>query len=132
LFSQQGVHPHPPLQLLDLSQQRRDHRIPLRQGSQQLLAAELRGIGHALKLRTSQHSSHDHQNRRVYLKSDTGNGPEWIHAVLEFMQGTGLTRFSPVRPQHWVIASFEHHTSPHGLPRSHIYNIVLPSMTTAA
>ena len=30
------VHPHLPLQLLDLSQQRRDHRIPLRQGSQQI------------------------------------------------------------------------------------------------
>jgi hypothetical protein len=39
------------------------------------------------------------------------------YAVLEFMQGTGLTRFAPVKPQHWVIASFEHHTSPHGLPR---------------
>ena len=72
------VHPHPPLQLLDLSQQRRDHRIPLRQGSHQLLAAELRGIGYALKLRIFRHSSHDHRNRRVYLKSDTGNRPEWI------------------------------------------------------
>jgi hypothetical protein len=72
------VHPHPPLQLLDLSQQRRDHRIPLRQGSQQLLAAELPGIGHPPKLRIFRHSSHDHRNRRVYLKSDTGNRPEWI------------------------------------------------------
>ena len=54
------------------------------------------------------------------------------YAVLEFMQATGLTRFSPVKPQHWVIASFEHHTSPHGLPRPHIHNIVLPSLTTAA
>ena len=72
------VHPHPPLQLLDLSQQRRDHRIPLRQGSQQLLTAELPGIGHPPKLRISRHSSHDHRNRRVYLKSDTGNRPEWI------------------------------------------------------
>ena len=54
------------------------------------------------------------------------------YAVLEFMQGTGLTRFSPVKPQHWVVASFEHHTSPHGLPRPHIHNIALPSLTTAA
>ena len=54
------------------------------------------------------------------------------YAVLEFMQGTGLTRFSPVKPQHWVVASFEHHTSPHGLPRPHIHNIVLTSLTTAA
>src|SRR6266581_8912726 len=54
------------------------------------------------------------------------------YAVLEFMQGTGLTRFSPVKPQHWVAASFEHHTSPHGLPRPHIHNIVITVLTTAA
>ena len=54
------------------------------------------------------------------------------YAALEFMQGTGLTRFSPVKPQHWVVASFEHHTSPHGLPRPHIHNIVVASLTTAA
>jgi hypothetical protein len=41
------------------------------------------------------------------------------------MQNTGLTRFAPVKPQQWVVASFEHHTSPHGLPRPHIHNIVL-------
>ena len=54
------------------------------------------------------------------------------YAVLDFMQGTGLTRFSSVKPQHWVVASFEHHTSPHGLPRPHVHNIVLTSLTTAA
>ncbi|MGH3187216.1 MAG: hypothetical protein ACRDOL_08170 [Streptosporangiaceae bacterium] len=54
------------------------------------------------------------------------------YAVLEFFQNTGLTRFAPVKPQHWVAASFEHHTSPHGLPRPHIHNIVLTNMTTAA
>jgi hypothetical protein len=43
------------------------------------------------------------------------------------MQGTGLTRFVPVKPQRWVVASFEHHTSPHGLPRPHVHNIVLTS-----
>ena len=53
-------------------------------------------------------------------------------AVLEFMQGTGLTRFAPVKPQHWVVASFEHHTSPHGLPRPHIHNIAVANLTTAA
>jgi hypothetical protein len=52
------------------------------------------------------------------------------YAVLKFMQGTGLTRFSPVKPQHWMVASFEHHTSTHGAPRPH--NIVLTAMTTAA
>ena len=65
-------------------------------------------------------------------------GATWSHAwsanyaVLEFMQGAGLTRFAPVKPQHWVIASFEHHTSPHGLPRPHIHNIVISSLTTGA
>jgi TrwC relaxase len=54
------------------------------------------------------------------------------YAALELLQATGLTRFSPVKPQQWVIASFEHHTSPHGLPRPHIHNIVLTAMTTAA
>jgi hypothetical protein len=54
------------------------------------------------------------------------------YAVLEFLQGTGLTQFSPVKPQHWVVASFEHHTSPHGLPRPHIHNIVISSLTTGA
>jgi hypothetical protein len=54
------------------------------------------------------------------------------YAVLEFMQGTGLTRFSPVKPQQWVVAFCEHHTSPHGLPRPHVHNIVLTSLTTAA
>jgi hypothetical protein len=53
-------------------------------------------------------------------------------AALEFMQGTGLTRFAPVKPQHWMVASFEHHTSPHGLPRPHIHNIAIPSLTTGA
>ena len=53
------------------------------------------------------------------------------YAALEFMQNTGLTRFAPVKPQHWVVASFEHHTSPHGLPRPHVHNIVVAGLTTA-
>ena len=51
------------------------------------------------------------------------------YAVLEFMQGTGLTRFSPVKPQHWVIASFEHHTSPHGIQLPHVHNIAIAALT---
>jgi hypothetical protein len=38
------------------------------------------------------------------------------YAALELLQQTGLTQLSPARPQQWVIASFEHHCSPHGLP----------------
>ena len=47
-------------------------------------------------------------------------------AVLEFFQDTGLTRFAPVKPQHWVVASFEHHTSPHGLSRPHVHTSSSP------
>jgi hypothetical protein len=51
--------------------------------------------------------------------------------ALELMQEAGLTRFSPAKPQRWVIASFEHHTTPHGLPNPHVHNIVIPALTTA-
>jgi hypothetical protein len=54
------------------------------------------------------------------------------YAALEFLQHTGLTSFSPVKPQHWVIASFEHHCGPHGLPYPHIHNIVITSLTIGA
>jgi hypothetical protein len=62
----------------------------------------------------------------------------WSHAwsanyqVLELMQNAGLTRFSSAKPQRWVVASFEHHTSPHGLPHPHVHNIVIPPLTAAA
>jgi hypothetical protein len=49
--------------------------------------------------------------------------------VLELMQEAGLHRFSLDKPQRWVVASFEHHTSPHGLPQPHIHNIVIPALT---
>lgn len=52
------------------------------------------------------------------------------HQALALLQATGLTRFSPDKPQHWVIASFEHHNSPHGVARPHIHNIVIPALTT--
>jgi hypothetical protein len=54
------------------------------------------------------------------------------YAVLEFLQQTGLTQFSPAKPQQWMITSFEHHTSPHGLSHPHIHNIVIPALTKAA
>jgi hypothetical protein len=38
------------------------------------------------------------------------------YAVLEFMQGTGLSRFAPVKPQHWMVASFEHQPAPTAFP----------------
>ncbi len=52
------------------------------------------------------------------------------HAAVELVQHAGLTRFSPVKPQRWVVASFEHHCGPHGLPQPHVHNIVLTDLTT--
>jgi hypothetical protein len=53
------------------------------------------------------------------------------YQVLELMQQAGLTRFSPSKPQRWVIASFGHHTGPHGLSDPHIHNIVIPALTAS-
>jgi hypothetical protein len=52
------------------------------------------------------------------------------YQALEFMQGTGGTRFGPAGPQQWVVASFEHHCGSHGVERPHVHNIVLISLTT--
>jgi hypothetical protein len=52
------------------------------------------------------------------------------YASLEFLQHAGLERFAPVKPQRWVIASFEHHSGPHGLPHPHVHNITIAVLTT--
>jgi hypothetical protein len=49
--------------------------------------------------------------------------------AMELLQASGLTRFSTVKPQRWVIATFEHHCGPHGLPQPHIHNIVITRLT---
>ena len=54
------------------------------------------------------------------------------YAALKFLQDAGLSRFSPVKPQRWVAASFEHHHGPHGRSRPHIHNIVITALTTGA
>jgi hypothetical protein len=54
------------------------------------------------------------------------------YEALKFLQDAGLRRFSPVKPQRWVVASFEHHRGPHGLPHPHVHNIVITSLTTGA
>ena len=51
-------------------------------------------------------------------------------ALVGLLQAAGLTRFSPVKPQRWVIASFEHHCGPHGVAHPHIHNIVVAALTT--
>jgi hypothetical protein len=52
------------------------------------------------------------------------------YETLKLLQTAGLTRFAPVKPQRWVIASFEHHCGPHGIPHPHIHNIVITGLTT--
>jgi hypothetical protein len=49
--------------------------------------------------------------------------------ALELIQNAGVTRFSPAKPQRWVVASFEHHCGPHGLPHPHVHNIVIIRLT---
>jgi hypothetical protein len=51
------------------------------------------------------------------------------YAALELLQNAGITTFSQVKPQRWVVASFEHHSGPHGLPRPHVHNIVITRLT---
>ena len=51
------------------------------------------------------------------------------YTALELLQNAGITTFSRVKPQRWVIASFEHHCGPHGLPHPHIHNIVMIKLT---
>jgi hypothetical protein len=64
-------------------------------------------------------------------------GAIWSHAwaanyaALEVMQEVGLDHFPPDPPQRWVIASFEHHTSPHGIELPHVHNIVIAALVTS-
>ena len=51
------------------------------------------------------------------------------HQALGLLQASGLTRFSPDKPQRWVIASFEHHCGPHGVAHPHIHNVVVAALT---
>ena len=88
---------------------------------------------------TAEHAQVFHAAMRAHHAGDSRRAEQlWEHlqaiwsrawsanyAMLELMQNTGLTRFAPVKPQRWVVASFEHHTSPHGLPSPHVHNIVL-------
>jgi hypothetical protein len=52
------------------------------------------------------------------------------YETLKLMQAACLTRFAAVKPQRWVVASFEHHCGPHGLPHPHVHNLVATSLTT--
>jgi hypothetical protein len=52
------------------------------------------------------------------------------YKAMELLQNVGLTRFSAVKPQRWVIASFEHYCGLHGIPQPHVHNIVITALTT--
>ena len=53
------------------------------------------------------------------------------YAALELLQSAGITTFSPAKPQRWVVASFEHHCGPHGLPLPHVHTIVITRLATS-
>jgi hypothetical protein len=74
------------------------------------------------------------QAQRLWEKAQAIWSQAWAanHAALELVQHAGLTRFSPVKPQRWVVASFEHHCGPHALPHPHVHNIVHTDLTTQA
>jgi hypothetical protein len=52
------------------------------------------------------------------------------YGALDLLQNAGITTLSPIKPQRWVVASFEHHCGPHGLPHPHVHNIVVTRLTT--
>ena len=68
---------------------------------------------------------HWHELRAIWSRAWAAD-----YAALELLQNAGITTFSPVKPQRWVIASFEHHCGPHGLPRPHVHNVVITQLTT--
>jgi hypothetical protein len=95
---------------------------------------------------TAEHASVGLAAIRAHQAGNLGEGEQlwqqtqalWSRAwsanyqTMELMQASGLTRFSLVKPQRWVIASFEHHCGPHGLPHPHIRNIVITALTTGS
>jgi hypothetical protein len=68
---------------------------------------------------------HWQELQRVWSQAWAAN-----YAALELLQNAGITTFAPAKPQRWVIASFEHHCGPHGLPRPHVHNVVLTRLTS--
>ena len=69
---------------------------------------------------------------RLWQQASTVWSRAWSanYEALKLFQAAGLTRFAPVKPQRWVIASFEHHCGPHGLRHPHVHNIVITALTT--
>ncbi len=51
-------------------------------------------------------------------------------AAIELLQRAGLAAFSPIKPQRWIVASFEHHCGPHGVKSPHVHNIVIANLSS--
>jgi len=78
------------------------------------------------------HAGHSELAEQHWQKFQRVWSQAWAanYAALELLQNAGITTFAPVKPQRWVIASFEHHCGPHGLPQPHVHNVVATSLTT--
>jgi hypothetical protein len=83
---------------------------------------------------TAYRAGEDETSRRLWeqLRSMWSRAWPANHQAMWLMQNAGLTRFSPEKPQRWVIASFEHHTGPHGIDHPHVHNIVIAGLTTGS
>ncbi len=77
------------------------------------------------------HAANAEQAKRLWQEVRAIWSQAWAanYAALELLQNAGLTRFAAVKPQRWVVASFEHHCGPHGLPGPHVHKIVLTELT---
>jgi len=54
------------------------------------------------------------------------------YAVLGLIQQAGITEFAEVKPQRWVVASFEHHCGSHGVQLPHVHNVVVTALTSGS
>jgi hypothetical protein len=78
------------------------------------------------------HTGHAERAEQHWQELRTTWSRAWAsnYAALELLQNAGIKTFSPVKPQRWVVASFEHHCGPHALPQPHVHNIVVTRLTT--
>lgn len=94
---------------------------------------------------TAEHAQAFHAAMQAYQAGDSESAEQhwqqlqaiwsraWAanYAALELLQHSGISTFSPIKPQLWVIASFEHHCSPHGAVRPHVHNVVVAQLATS-
>ena len=67
------------------------------------------------------HAGHSELAEQRWQELRTTWSQAWAanYAALTLLQNAGITTFSPVKPQRWVVASFEHHCGPEGLTHPH-------------